>query len=420
MITIYSMIATFIEFLCIYILGKCIRQQSYKPKQHDVIFGLLYIIMVGGIPNTSPNYLLLAGQIILISYFLLSNTSQIIQSILLYGLIFILITGAQSLLIILLGAFQQTLSGIHANMIGNLLTFIILVIFCAIIPLAKIYTRIIHAALWTRLVLLNTYIIALILIFYNKIDIQTSYQSYMLLLLVITLLFSANTCVLYYDLQMEKQKQRLAFYEKNQPIYADLIQDIRANQHEYSNRLQHLETLPLICKDYDSICTALSNYTKSYKKPIQAYPLLRINMPLLAASLYNLYLRAEVQQITIQFDVVSKLLQSSVPEYELTDYLCILTQNAIEACCAGDTIYVHMESIDGRVHFSIRNPSKTEYSPEEISKFFKKGYSTKNSEKQRGYGLYTLLNNIRKQKGTISADCLYYDNTYWIMFELEI
>lgn len=29
--------------------------------------------------------------------------------------------------------------------------------------------------------------------------------------------------------------------KKNQPICADLIQDIRASQHEYSNRIHHLE-----------------------------------------------------------------------------------------------------------------------------------------------------------------------------------
>ena len=220
---------------------------------------------------------------------------------------------------------------------------------------------------------------------------------------------------------MNIQQQQLIFYKKNQTIYANLIEDIRANQHEYSNRLQHLEHLPLVCKDYDSLRAALGNYTKQYKKTIQAYPLLRINMPLLAASLYSLYTQAETKGITIQFDVVSEILHSSVPEYELTDYLCILTQNAIEACKPGDIIYVFMESDDQHVHFTIRNPSRVSYSPSEISNFFKKGYTTKqdvDSNLKHGFGLYTLSHNIKKRHGILFADCIEFDEIYWIIFKM--
>ena len=182
---------------------------------------------------------------------------------------------------------------------------------------------------------------------------QTAYHSYLFLFLFITVLLSINSCILYYDFQLDKKEQLLLSYKKNQPIYADLIHDIRASQHEYSNRIQHLENLPLICKDYDSLCKALSNYTNQYKNTICAYPLLRINMPLLAASLYSLYTQAENKDIHLQFDIVSEFIQSAVPEYELSDYLCILTQNAIEACSPGDTVYIHMLSENGHLHFSI-------------------------------------------------------------------
>lgn len=420
MTILYSIIATFFEFLFPYILGKTMQQQSYKPRQYDIIFCLIYIIMVGCIPNASPSYLLIVGQIILISYFLFASTPYTIQSILLYGFIFISIAFIQSVLIVFLGAIHLHLSGTYTEIVGNLLTLVCIGIFCFLAPLSSIYNRLLQIALWGRLIWLNTYLISFVIILYNKIDIQTSYQSYLLLLLIVTLLFSLNFFLVYYDFQMEKQKQQLLSYEKNQPIYADLIADIRASQHEYSNRLQHLETLPLICKDYDSLCIALANYTKSYQKTIQAYPLLRINMPLLAASLYNLSQHAEAQQISLQFDVVSELLYSNVPEYELTDYLCILTQNAIEACSAGDTIYVHIESQNNQVHFSIRNPSAIAFTPEQISQFFKKRFSTKQSDGSRGYGLYNLLNNIQKKHGLLFADCIYYDDTYWVMFELTI
>lgn len=420
-----SCLATLLEFICVYILAKFITNTSFIPKQIDIIFCLLDILFVGCFPKASSVYLLFAGQVILISYFLVTETSKLTHSILLYGFIFACITLLQTIIIMVLGITDLTLFGTYEEIIGCFLTLLLLCFSCLVIPYRKIYHWLIHTALLCRIILINTYLITLGLTFFYKINMQTAYQSYLFLFLLITLLLAANSCILYYDFQLDKKEQLLLSYQKNQPIYADLIHDIRASQHEYSNRIQHLENLPLTCKDYDSLCNALSNYTKQYKKTIQAYPLLRINMPLLAASLYSLYTQAEAQQIHLQFDVVSEVIQSSVPEYELSDYLCILTQNAIEACSPGDTIYVHMISENGQLHFSIRNPSKIFYSPEEINEFFHKGFTTKkdspkDSSQKHGYGLYQLLSNIRKQHGTICADCLFYDGVYWIVFELEI
>ena len=75
------------------------------------------------------------------------------------------------------------------------------------------------------------------------------------------------------------------------------------------------------------------------------------------------------------------------------------SQDAIEACKPGDIIYVFMELDDQHVHFTIRNPSRVSYSPSEMSNFFKKGYTTKqdvDSNLKRGFGLYSLSHNIKK------------------------
>ena len=421
MTTCLSILATFLEFICFYVLGKSILQRTFKPTHIDLLFCLLYLLLIGCFSNASSGYLLLTGQIIWIAYFIKSTIPRILNSVLLYGLIFSIITCIQILLVTILGGLHHPLSGKYSEIIGNILTLSLSLLFCHILPLYKLYNWMIQSALVCRIILLNSYFIALTLVFFNKIDMPGFYQSSILNLLVIALFLSANVCVLYYDQQMNIQQQQLIFYKKNQTIYANLIEDIRANQHEYSNRLQHLEHLPLVCKDYDSLRAALGNYTKQYKKTIQAYPLLRINMPLLAASLYSLYTQAETKGITIQFDVVSEILHSSVPEYELTDYLCILTQNAIEACKPGDIIYVFMESDDQHVHFTIRNPSRVSYSPSEISNFFKKGYTTKqdvDSNLKHGFGLYTLSLNIKKRHGILFADCIEFDEIYWIIFKM--
>ena len=167
------------------------------------------------------------------------------------------------------------------------------------------------------------------------------------------------------------------------------------------------------------------------------YPLLQINMPLLAASLYSMASHAQEKGIALQFDIVNAVLESHAPEHELTDYITILTQNAIEACKAGDTIYALLDSKEGSVRYEIRNPVPAMISPEEIGNFFKRGYSTKQTQAssdatskradsaaygqaddKRGLGLYYLQTNVTKSGGSVGADCVCYEGSYFIIFRL--
>ena len=282
-----------------------------------------------------------------------------------------------------------------------------------------------RAALPYRLILLNTYLIFLGILLVFKAAPKNFYMNLTTYLFIALLLVIVNISILYYDRLVASQKLELQSYQKHLPIYESLINEIRANQHEYSNRLQNLQNLSNTCTDYDSLCQALHKHTKEYTHPLHAYPLLQIDMPLLAAALYNLSCRAEAENITLYFDVVSEHLESHAPEYLLTDFACIITQNAIEASKAGDSIYIHISSENGMVQFEIRNPVDKRYTPQDIQMFFKKNYSTKSDTPKdditpHGFGLFNLVNNITKWNGTIGADCVEYNNKFWIIFTLDI
>ena len=252
-----------------------------------------------------------------------------------------------------------------------------------------------------------------------------------------TLLAAINIWILYYDQRTRLQQQEIDSYQKNMPIYDSLIHEIRANQHEYANHLQSLANLSVMYKDYDSLSRALQSYSQEFSNPMANYPLLQINMPLLAASLYSMASHAQEKGIALQFDIVNAVLESHAPEHELTDYITILTQNAIEACKAGDTVYALLDSKDGAVRYEIRNPVAAMIPPEEIGNFFKRGYSTKQTQSgsdaaseradsaaygqaddKRGLGLYYLQTNVTKSGGSVGADCVCYEDSYFIIFRL--
>ena len=146
--------------------------------------------------------------------------------------------------------------------------------------------------------------------------------------------------------------QNVHHIKKNLPIYESLINEIRNSQHEYSNRLQNLQTLSSTCTNYDELKKCIQTYTYEYSKPLHAYPLLQIDKPLLAATLYNLSCQAEKKDIGIQFE--------------------------------------------------IRNPVPKFISSDEITNFFKNGYTTKALIEKRdnvphGAGLNNLLKSVTEK-----------------------
>lgn len=229
-------------------------------------------------------------------------------------------------------------------------------------------------------------------------------------------------CIFYENKIVEKQNQ-LASYQTNYPIYNSLLTDIRASQHEYANRMHTISTLIHSCKTFDEITDAL-NKMVCVPKSMPSYPLLQINMPILAASLYHQYMTALEDGIHIQFDVQDANLVSQIDEVLLSDLASILLQNAVEESVDGDIIYVRIFTNNSKTTFEVRNPVKRMYPPEEISNFFKKNYTTKRRPKPdglpHGHGLSFLKGVIHRNDGKITADCIEFRDQFFMIMKIEV
>lgn len=421
---IEELFSLLLEFISLYIIIKSFLGVSVKPDKKDVLVCIIITLLnYFGDGSTIPIWLLTLGLYLI--YVLSLTQGRLINRLLLYCISYITIFLIQVTITFILSFCNITYNDRYISLIGNPLTIFILLIILSFTPYKKLYGFISKAANIYKILLINTYFVCAATLLYMKLMASDFYQNISYFITTVALIIAFNACILYYDQKLFLEHQQLVSYQKNLPIYKSLIDEIRASQHEFSNRIQNLERLPYICKDYDSICTALLKNTNDYKKPLRAYSLLQLNMPLLAATLYNLYIQAHEQNITILFDISSPNIESYAPEYELSDFISILTRNAIEACEPGDKIYTRIVSTKGRLHFEIRNPIKQQLSTTELSQFFQKDYSTKvNHLKEdgleHGLGLYYLSNEITTYNGTIGINCSQYDDCYWIIFDLEI
>ena len=419
-----------------------IKTQSHRSLRlqiSDLAFYLCTILTLLLFPSEHPVFMWIFGLLLYLVYIFVSVKDTALNRFLL----FMLVHGGIFLLqCVILGVmyFVFRITSFHTvsiSLLGNFLTFVSAILFFQF-PFAKhLFDYVKQASYLLRILVLNTYLVVLFCLAFFKIYPKQIYEILSLVITLLTLLAAINIWILYYDQRTRLQQQEIDSYQKNMPIYDSLIQEIRANQHEYANHLQSLANLSVMYKDYDSLSRALQSYSLEFSNPMANYPLLQISMPLLAASLYSMASHAQEKGITLQFDIVNAVLESHAPEHELTDYITILTQNAIEACKAGDTVYALLDSKDGAVRYEIRNPVPAMISPEEIGNFFKRGYSTKQTQSgsdaasgradstaskqaddKRGLGLYYLQTNVTKADGSVGADCVCYESSYFIIFRL--
>lgn len=420
-----TIISVMMEFFCIYVAGKSFTQKSLLPSKRELFFFLIIILSGSLIPGSLGIVLLITGQLLYFLYFLFCYPGSFPEPLFLFILSFGSMILSQYVVILFIGIFSIDTSLWYLPLLGNFLSTFLLLLLFRYTPVHKLYSLVMDSAFPLRCILLNTYLVFISFLLLGKINAKNFYNRNSFLFTLLILLAAANVCVIYYEQRVNLQQKELLSYQKNLPIYETLIHDIRANQHEYANHIQTLRSLPSSCPDYDSLCKALSGYSQDYSSPQKAYPLLTLNMPLLAASLYNLCSQAEKNGISMLFNITSPHLKTSVSEHQLTDFICILTQNAIEASQKGDTVYALLSSANGRTRFEIRNISRTFYTSQQINQFFQKGFTTKSLKSKKdgiphGYGLYHLLKHIEQLHGDIGADCIEFEKNYWMIFFIVI
>lgn len=418
----FNLLSLAIEFACMYMSFKLFLNRTVRPNKDDCIACLGILLLLSLLPTKYPLLITLSGHIVYFLYSFFLCKKQILPSVILYGFSSCLMVLLQLFMSLPLSWLQIDTDTTIMHILGNACTMLGIVLLFQIPKLKSLYFKIIQAKPIYHMLFLNTYFIFLIGIVLYKMKPGFLIRNIGFILFIMLFLVVVNVCILYYDSIVRLKERELSLYKKNLPIYETLIAEIRANQHEYSNRIQNIQNLAQICPDYESLRRELNRSATEYAKPLHAYPLLRINMPLLASALYRQYTIAEKKNITITFDIINANLQTSVSEQLFSDLACILTQNAIEACHAGDNIYIHMKSEQGTLQFEIRNPVPKLYNSKEIQMFFSPNFSskpnTKEQETPHGYGLYYLHKTVLKHKGTISTICTEHNGTYWMVFRL--
>ena len=406
-----SLVNSAIEITFFYRIILSLLQKKYEPELYQHLFCLVLIIANILVDIPVKNEVVYTAFSI---FFLFLITLAVSRESFLHSLYLLMISYSITLLLQLLLMipfyFLLTDSGKPVIMLtGNLLTLVMVLIVCKLLPIHYIYDFILAKDVYFRLILSNL----LISVVSNTILLFPIIAVYLTLVVIFNIIFIDSKS------KLANQENIIQSYNEYLPVVEELIKQVRERQHQYKNDLASLNALTLTCNDYETLCAELSKNIHLLSADATPSFLLAFNLKLMSGFLYSQYTKANSKGIHMSFHIKNYNIQTTFPEYRLTQAIGILTDNAIEACIAEDTIFIGIDCINHQFIFSISNPGPT-ITPDLLANLFKEGYSTKNRHfTNQGIGLCTLKKMLNEHNGSILVQNKLIDERTYIKFTIK-
>ena len=220
---------------------------------------------------------------------------------------------------------------------------------------------------------------------------------------------------------LKRQEEELKIYKLYIHPLEELTKDIRARQHEFDNHMNAVLNMHVTIDNYDELVAAQSAYCKEIyeAKGVSTPALLRISDKILAGFLYSKILGAPTYA-KVEIQVLSQQIITSVSEHNLVEILGTLVDNAFEAATPQlPLVEMVLDSREDKLIFMIRNQVHG-LTMGDISRFFQKGYTTKDNRECRGLGLYQANMIAQQFGGEITVELTDGEESQEICFRVEI
>lgn len=220
---------------------------------------------------------------------------------------------------------------------------------------------------------------------------------------------------------LKRQEEELKIYKLYIHPLEELTKDIRARQHEFDNHMNAVLNMHVTIDNYDELVAAQSAYCKEIyeAKGVSTPALLRISDKILAGFLYSKILGVPAYA-KVEIQVLSQQIITSVSEHNLVEILGTLVDNAFEAATPQlPLVEMVLDSREDKLIFMIRNQVQG-LTMGDISRFFQKGYTTKDNRECRGLGLYQANMIAQQFGGEITVELTDGEESQEICFRVEI
>lgn len=290
----------------------------------------------------------------------------------------------------------------------EILTAGLLVVLFKYVPMHVIYQFAEAKNKWFLTIILNLYAIFTLTTFLWYLNMEGFLESIIGIMVFVLMAIVLNIIIINNGLVNQSNKEKLQIYETYIPIIDDIIDEIRAKQHDYHNHIQTLNAL------YETNYSGEENPVAEYQKRMVTEDvwnvLIKLESKVIMAFLYSKYRQNAQKGIDIHFDIKSYETSSVYNDYELVEMYGIMIDNAVEGALAfndGDTeqkrkVCVQLYKKQDIYYFETCNSSEYK-STEDIKNMFVHKYTTKKNE-SHGVGLTKLNSFAGMHQGMVLAE----------------
>lgn len=275
-------------------------------------------------------------------------------------------------------------------LIINSLVFLIVIIILKKYKLEKI-SKVLQNN--DKIIVLSISVILICLIFFiinYKHDKGMNVIYYTVLLLSVILVIVAIIDIGKHKMKAKEMEAELRLHKLYEESFQNLIEEIRAKQHEFDNHINAIYSQHYLYHTYEELVEAQNVYCRNVVKGNRYNKLLSRGNSIVLGFLYSKFAEAEKIGIEVEYKINIGELKSGVPIHKVIELLGNLINNAMEALQRDlnfNRMKVVMIEQEYEIVIDISNECKNiDY--EKIQCFFRKGYSDKGVN--RGYGLYNV------------------------------
>lgn len=208
--------------------------------------------------------------------------------------------------------------------------------------------------------------------------------------------------------KITEEKKILEIQKQYEPILGDVIEEIRRKQHDFKNYLNIINGIIDVANEKE-LKSELKKYIKNLNlsnKDLE--DIMYIDNITVRATVYSKLCEAERLNIKFLFNITNNSIQNILNDYEITDILNNLINNAFEAVLKEDDKIVILNILfkENTTIIEVKNSGIT-ITPQDLGSIFKRGFSTKGEN--RGYGLYNIKKIVEHSGGKVQ---LSFDDNY--------
>lgn len=415
---IYSFVSTFIELSAFMILW-CkfsLKREKVLLKNLAIIFVSSFVVAITTFLPGYYNIVLGYGTVVcLISLF---HNKSFIKSFIEFIITSVIIIILQLIAIYILKTFilKIHLKSFEFDSIVQASILLFSIIIYYVMPEKNIYsiTAVDSKILYYIVINLIGYaIICKIIWEYNKEIILNNVIAFMAMIIII---FVLNLFLYYNIVKMDEEKKIIEIHNRYSPVIENITEEIRCKQHDFKNHLNTIQGIIEVAKEGElrenlkTYIKSLNNITKDIEDVFY------IDNLIIRSIIYSKITDSQKSKMDFKYFVDNDLIQWKVKDYELSEILTNILNNAFEASS---------DSSDRVVSLSIFNEkdknvikiinSVNSVKLENVNEMFNRGFSTKEGQ-NRGYGLYNVKKIVESKGGKVQLS--FQDNN--ICFKISL